>query len=97
MTAPASAEPIPLVSVIMPFLNGEKFIEEAIESVFAQTYRNWELLPVDDGSTDASSQIARRFARDHPEKFATWSMPDIRTSGRAPHATWVFAMPWAAI
>jgi glycosyltransferase involved in cell wall biosynthesis len=44
----------PLVSVITIFLNCEKFIEEAIQSVFAQTYDNWELLLVDDGSTDGS-------------------------------------------
>ena len=36
-----------LVSVIMIFLNGEKFIREAIGSVFAQTYENWELILVD--------------------------------------------------
>jgi len=48
----------PRVSVIIIFLNEEKFIQEAIESVFAQTYDNWELLLVDDGSTDASTEIA---------------------------------------
>jgi glycosyltransferase involved in cell wall biosynthesis len=53
----------PLVSVIMPFLNAERFIREAIESVLAQTYDNWELLLVDDGSTDRSSGIARDYAR----------------------------------
>jgi len=50
----------PLVSVIIIFLNEEKYSREAIESVFAQTYENWELLLVDDGSTDASTKIARR-------------------------------------
>jgi len=58
----------PLVSVITIFLNAEKFIEEAIESIFAQTYETWELLLVDDGSVDASTQIARRYAEQHPEK-----------------------------
>ncbi|MBA4159453.1 MAG: glycosyltransferase family 2 protein [Gemmatimonadetes bacterium] len=56
------------VSVITIFLNGEKFIEEAIRSVFAQTYHDWELLLVDDGSTDGSSEIARRSATEHPER-----------------------------
>jgi glycosyltransferase involved in cell wall biosynthesis len=55
----------PLVSVIIIFFNAEKFIEEAIESVFAQTYDNWELLLVDDGSTDASTHIARRYANQY--------------------------------
>jgi glycosyltransferase involved in cell wall biosynthesis/peptidoglycan/xylan/chitin deacetylase (PgdA/CDA1 family) len=58
----------PLVSAIIIFLNGEKFIREAIESVFAQTYENWELLLVDDGSTDASTEIALRYAGQYSGK-----------------------------
>ena len=58
----------PLVSGIIIFLNGEKFLEEAIESVFAQTYENWELLLVDDGSTDSSTAIAQRYATQYPDK-----------------------------
>ncbi len=57
-----------LVSVIIIFLNAERFIQEAIESVFAQTYQNWELLLVDDGSTDGSTGIARWYAEAHPGK-----------------------------
>jgi len=48
----------PVVSVIIPFLNAEKYFEEAIESVLAQTWTDWELILVDDGSTDSSTQIA---------------------------------------
>ncbi|AFY87865.1 glycosyltransferase [Chroococcidiopsis thermalis] len=58
----------PLVSGIVIFLNEEQFIEEAIASVFAQTYNNWELLLVDDGSTDGSTAIARRYAEQYPHK-----------------------------
>jgi glycosyltransferase involved in cell wall biosynthesis len=58
----------PLVSTVMIFLNCEKFIQEAIDSIFAQTYKNWELLLVDDGSTDASSAIAQQFAQKYPDK-----------------------------
>lgn len=58
----------PLISSIIIFLNAEKFLEEAIESVFAQTYDNWELLLVDDGSTDESSAIALRSAEQYPGK-----------------------------
>ena len=57
-----------LVSSILIFLNAEKFIEEAIESIFAQTHEDWELLLVDDGSTDDSTQVALRYAERHPEK-----------------------------
>ncbi|MBW2045874.1 MAG: glycosyltransferase family 2 protein [Deltaproteobacteria bacterium] len=57
-----------LVSVIICFLDAKKFLREAIESVFAQTYNNWELLLIDDGSTDGSSDIAHRYAEQHPQK-----------------------------
>jgi glycosyltransferase involved in cell wall biosynthesis len=58
----------PLVSVIVIFLNAERFIEEAIESVFAQSYDHWELLLIDDGSTDRSTEIAQNYARKYPGK-----------------------------
>jgi glycosyltransferase involved in cell wall biosynthesis len=58
----------PLVSVIIIFLNGEKFIQEAIESVWAQTYDHWELLLVDDGSTDQSTEMTRLYAQQYPGK-----------------------------
>jgi glycosyltransferase involved in cell wall biosynthesis len=56
------------VSIITPFLNAGPFIEESIQSVLAQTYDDWELLLVDDGSTDASTGIAVRYAAAHPER-----------------------------
>lgn len=58
----------PLVSTVMIFFNEERFFPEAIESVFAQTYKNWELLLVDDGSTDGSTEIALRHAQQYPGK-----------------------------
>ena len=60
--------PTPLVSVIIIFLDEERFIEEAIASVFAQTYPRWELLLCDDGSTDGSAEIARRCADENPDR-----------------------------
>lgn len=52
----------PLVSAIIIFLNEDRFLAEAVESVLAQSHANWELLLIDDGSTDRSSDIARDFA-----------------------------------
>jgi len=54
------------VSAITIFLNEERFIKEAIESVLAQTYDHWELLLVDDGSTDRSTEIAMWYAERYP-------------------------------
>lgn len=51
-----------LVSVIMPMHNSERFVGEAIESVMAQTYHDWELLVVDDNSTDNSYNVAKEYA-----------------------------------
>ena len=53
----------PLVSVIMPAYNAEKYIGEAIASVCAQTYENWELLILDDGSADRTAEIAQAYAQ----------------------------------
>lgn len=52
----------PLVSVIMPNYNGEKYLAEAIESVLNQTYTHWELIAVDDGSKDNSVSIIQTYA-----------------------------------
>src|SRR5262245_62219283 len=58
----APTTPGPRVSVVIIFLDAERFLGEAVDSVFAQTYRDWELLLVDDGSTDGSGAIARQYA-----------------------------------
>lgn len=57
-----------LVSCIIIFFNAEKFLEEAIESVLDQSYEHWELLLADDGSSDASTEMAQRYTRQYPDK-----------------------------
>lgn len=53
----------PLVSVIMPVYNAGKFLVEAIKSIRNQTYENWELLAVNDGSTDNSWPVLQKLAK----------------------------------
>jgi glycosyltransferase involved in cell wall biosynthesis len=62
-TRPAAA---PRVSVISTFLNAERFIAEAIESVLAQEFRDFELILIDDGSTRESTEIAHAYAARYP-------------------------------
>ncbi len=59
----------PLVSIIIPFFNREDFLGEAVESVLAQIYENWELFLVDDGSKDKSFEIAEHFTKEFPDKI----------------------------
>src|SRR5699024_6935331 len=51
-----------LVSIVMPAYNSEEYIEEAVNSVINQTYKNWELIIVDDNSTDDTKRIVERIA-----------------------------------
>lgn len=59
----ASSHPNPLVSVVMPVFNAESHLEAALESVSSQTYKNWELILIDDASTDQSADILGRWAQ----------------------------------
>jgi len=59
----------PNASIITPFLNAATFLQETIESVIAQTYEHWELLLIDDGSTDDSTAMAQQYAIDYPQRI----------------------------
>lgn len=58
----ASTSAQPLVSIVTPVYNGAEYLSECIESILAQTYRNWDLTIIDNCSTDQSSEIASRYA-----------------------------------
>jgi len=53
----------PLISVVMPVYNAEKYLKEAIESILNQTYKNFEFILINDASTDSSLEIINQFAR----------------------------------
>ena len=50
-------EQAPLVSIVLPVYNGEKYLAESLDSLFAQTYQNWELVIINDGSTDGTENL----------------------------------------
>lgn len=59
----------PLVTVIMPVFNSESYVASAIESVLAQTYSNWELIIINDGSTDNSESIIKSIRNERIRYF----------------------------
>ena len=66
----------PLVSIVTPCYNASKFIEETIKSVISQSYDNWEMLIVDDCSTDNSVEVINRYVkRDNRVKLYTTHVP----------------------
>jgi ADP-ribose pyrophosphatase YjhB (NUDIX family) len=73
--AASAAEPPPRVSLVMAVYNAAPYLAASIESVLAQSYRNWEMLLIDDGSTDDSTAIARRYAAEHPQRIRYLSHP----------------------
>ena len=54
--------PAPLISVVMPVHNGRRYVADAVRSILAQTFRDFELIVIDDGSTDGSDEIVRDLA-----------------------------------
>ncbi|MEG2315840.1 MAG: glycosyltransferase family 2 protein, partial [Clostridia bacterium] len=51
-----------MISIVVPVYNVQDYLAECVKSIFAQTYRDWELLLVDDGSTDKSGELCDAYA-----------------------------------
>lgn len=68
-TTSSSLPQLPLVSVLMPAYNAEKYILQSLPSLLAQTYENWELLIADDGSTDGTRAIIDTFEDSRIRRF----------------------------
>ena len=69
------------VSVVTIFFNADLYLEEAIQSVLAQTYAAWELILANDGSTDGSATIARQYAQNYPDRIRYLAHPDRENRG----------------
>jgi len=72
---------LPLVSVILPVYNGGQFLAEALDSVLAQTYPQMEVFVMDDGSSDDSSSIAKRYPTISYHKLAHQGVAAARNAG----------------
>jgi len=64
----------PLVSVIMPVYNAESFLREAIDSILKQTYKNFELIIIDDASTDSSWSIIKKYKRVYKKRVRAFRL-----------------------
>lgn len=78
----------PLISVVLPVWNRRELLESAVQSVMNQTYGNWELLVVDDGSADGSGDVVRRLQSDSRIRLLTQDHEGVcRARNLALHAT----------
>lgn len=64
----------PFVSVLMPVYNGEKYIGEAIQSILDQTYQNFELIVINDNSTDNTAKVIKSYQKQYPHKVKMISL-----------------------
>ena len=69
------------VSVVLPFLDASRFMRECIDAVLAQSYPHWELVLVDDGSSDGSTAIAQEYARRMPDRVRCIEHPGHENRG----------------
>jgi len=85
-----------MISVIMAAYNAEAFIGEAIESVIGQSYPNWELLVIDDGSRDRTKEIVNRYSESDP-RVKLIAIDHEGVSGARNAGLRVAKYPWAAV
>lgn len=95
VTEPPTNESVPRVSVVMPVMNGERFLGEAIQSILDQSLRDLELIVVVNGSTDTSANIASRFAA-NDSRVRVIQLPEGNISRALNTGIWASRAPWVA-
>jgi len=73
----------PLVSVVIPLFNKENYVEATLQSVVNQTYREIELVVIDDSSTDGSYQVVQKYLRSHSGRFRNVTVKTRANTGQA--------------
>jgi cellulose synthase/poly-beta-1,6-N-acetylglucosamine synthase-like glycosyltransferase len=87
----------PLISVMIGVYNAERYLAEAIDSVFAQSYRPLELIVVDDGSDDASADVARGYGAWPRASFSrSWTPTTVSSPGSSSASTRPFSQTRAS-
>ena len=74
----------PLISVVIPAYNAELFLDETLESVLSQTYENWECIIVNDGSTDSTESVAKKWC----EKDSRFRLTNKENRGLSSARNW---------
>ena len=74
----------PLISVVIPAYNAGQFLDETLESVLSQTYENWECIIVNDGSTDSTESVAKKWC----EKDSRFRLTDKENGGLSSARNW---------
>ena len=74
----------PLISVVIPAYNAEQFLDETLESVLSQTYENWECIIVNDGSTDSTESVAKKWC----EKDSRFRLTNKENGGLSSARNW---------
>lgn len=77
----------PLVSILMANYNNSKYLKEAIQSVFDQTYTNWEVIIVDDASTDNSWDVIKDLSKKHNNIYSYQNIKNLKVAATKRRAT----------
>ena len=81
---------MPLISVIVPVYNAEAFLQRCIDSILAQTFRDFELILINDGSVDASPEICEKYARKDPRIHVLHKKNGGAAAARNMAIDWIF-------